>query len=74
MIPTAMRPLITPAISGYRRRSSSFIHALTDLTVLLSRREHGKLVGKDSARRRRWSPAKAGDGYHHGHGSGSLRL
>jgi hypothetical protein len=34
----------------------------------------GKLVGKDSAWRRRWSPAKAGDGYHHGHGSGSLRL
>jgi hypothetical protein len=33
------------------RRSSSFIHALTDLTVLLSRRERGKLVGKDSARR-----------------------
>ena len=28
--------------------------------------ERGKLLEKDSARRRRWSPAKSGEGYHHG--------
>jgi hypothetical protein len=36
--------------------------------------ERGKPLEKGSARRRRWSPAKSGDGYHHGRRGGSLGL
>ena len=34
----------------------------------------GKLLEKGSARRCRWSPAKFGDGYHHGRRCSSLGL
>jgi hypothetical protein len=34
----------------------------------------GKLLEKGSARRHRWSPAKSGDGYRHGHHCSSLSL
>jgi hypothetical protein len=46
-------------------------HQSDRVTVTAGR---GKLIGKGSARRRRWSPAKSGDGYHHGHRGGSLGL
>ena len=36
-IPAATRSLIFPAMLGHRRRSPLFVHAITDLTALLSR-------------------------------------
>jgi hypothetical protein len=48
---------------GHRRFDS--------ITVVAGR---GKLLEKGSARRRRWSPAKSGDGYRHGHRDSSLSL
>jgi hypothetical protein len=37
IILAAMRPLILPAVLGHRRRSPPSVHAITDLTALLSR-------------------------------------
>jgi hypothetical protein len=46
-------------------------HRFDRITVAVGR---GKLIRKGSARHRRWSPAKSGDGYHHGRHSSSLGL
>jgi hypothetical protein len=46
-------------------------HLFDRVTVATGR---GKLIRKGSARRHRWSPAKSGDGYHHGRHGGSLGL